>query len=462
MGRSCGRMRADMKFHVLTLFPEMIEQGLHTSITGRAVEAGLLDISAVNIRDFTADKHGKVDDYIYGGGAGMLIQAQPVYDAYQSICHGHKMRTVYVTPQGKTFSQSMAEELAGEEELVILCGHYEGVDERVLEEIVTDYVSIGDYVLTGGELPAMVMIDAISRLVPGVLNNESSAETESFHKHLLEYPQYSRPEVWMDKAVPAVLLSGDHKKINKWRLEQSIERTRKNRPDLYAAYERNESLIKKLSKQKRNHIHMMELLASGNGLPLYHKGDNILLYSRRTGTCMLTADHEEAVIKMLDIMPADCSVCYAMPDFAASMVREARQDGKSDGAVSSRPLRNVCYTLKDAMYVRCRDIRKAEVPEVVENVLPAGHGEVYAVYEEEQPRGYISTEADGAVLWPVMEPGYESSDAECSLIAYAINRSKDKGGIPYLQILEEDGAKIAALEAMGLYAASESVWKIIC
>ncbi len=449
-----------MKFHVLTLFPEMIEQGLHTSITGRAVEAGLLDISAVNIRDFTTDKHGKVDDYIYGGGAGMLIQAQPVYDAYQSICHGRKLRTVYVTPQGQTFSQSMAEELAQEEELVILCGHYEGVDERVLEEIVTDYVSIGDYVLTGGELPAMVMIDAISRLVPGVLNNESSAETESFHKHLLEYPQYSRPEVWMDKAVPAVLLSGDHKKIDKWRLEQSIERTRKNRPDLYAAYERNESLIKRLAKQKRNHIHMMELLASGNAVPLYHKGENILLYSRCTGTCMLTADNEEAVVKMLDIMPEDCRVCYAMPEFVADMVRQYRSRAR-ENEMLVQPLRNACYTLKDAMYVRCRDIRKAEVPEAVENVLPAGHGEVYAVYEEDRPVGYISTEADGAVLWPVMEPGYESSDARRSLIAYAINRSKDKGGIPYLQIPEEDGGKIAALEAMGLYAASESVWKII-
>ena len=205
-----------MKFHVLTLFPEMITNGLNTSITGRAIAQGYISLNAVNIREYTEDKHGKVDDYPYGGGAGMLMQAQPVYDAYRAVTQEKKIRTVDVTPQGTTFSQKIAKELAGEEELVFLCGHYEGIDERVLEEIVTDYISIGDYVLTGGELPAMVMIDAVSRLVPGVLNNELSAETESFHNDLLEYPQYSRPEVWHGKPVPKVLLSGNHRNIRKW------------------------------------------------------------------------------------------------------------------------------------------------------------------------------------------------------------------------------------------------------
>lgn len=165
----------------------------------------------------------------------MLMQAQPVYDAYLSVARKveGKPRVIYVTPQGKTFHQEMANELAKEEELIFLCGHYEGVDERVLEEIVTDYVSIGDYVLTGGELPAMVMIDAIARLVPGVLHNDESAMTESFHNDLLEYPQYSRPEVWRDKRVPEILLSGNHAKVDEWRLAQSIERTKRLRPDLY-------------------------------------------------------------------------------------------------------------------------------------------------------------------------------------------------------------------------------------
>ena len=223
-----------MKFHILTLFPEMVQHGLATSILGRAAEKNLISIDAVNIRDYTQDKHGKVDDYTYGGGAGMLMQAQPVYDAWRSIVDkiGTKPRTIYLTPQGPTFTQQAAKSFAKEENLIFLCGHYEGIDERVLEEIVTDYVSIGDYVLTGGELPAMVMVDAISRMVPGVLTNDESGSTESFEGDLLEYPQYSRPEEWMGKKVPPVLLSGNHKLVDEWRREQSIIRTLKNRPEL--------------------------------------------------------------------------------------------------------------------------------------------------------------------------------------------------------------------------------------
>mgnify|MGYP002625370566 CR=1 FL=1 len=223
-----------MNYHVLTLFPEMIENGMNTSITGRAITKGLLSLEAINIRDFAFNKHQKVDDYPYGGGAGMLMQAEPVYLAYESIASrtAKKPRVVYLTPQGQVFNQSMARDMAQEEDLVFLCGHYEGIDERVLEEIVTDYVSIGDYVLTGGELPALVMMDAISRFVPGVLNNEESAEFDSFHDNLLEYPQYSRPAEWMGKKVPDVLLSGHHANIEKWRREQSILRTLQNRPEL--------------------------------------------------------------------------------------------------------------------------------------------------------------------------------------------------------------------------------------
>lgn len=223
-----------MNFHILTLFPEMVMNGLNTSIIGRAMNKGLLTVEAINIRDFAENKHNRVDDYTYGGGAGMLMQAGPVYGAYQSVVEkaSKQPRVIYLSPQGQTFSQSMAEDFAKEEELVFLCGHYEGIDERVLEEIVTDYVSIGDYVLTGGELPAMVMIDAISRLIPGVLHNDVSAEFESFQDNLLEYPQYTRPEEWHGKKVPPVLLSGHHVNIEKWRREQSIIRTAQRRPDL--------------------------------------------------------------------------------------------------------------------------------------------------------------------------------------------------------------------------------------
>lgn len=237
-----------MRFYIMTLFPEMVMEGLNTSVIGRAVEKGLLSVDAMNIRDYAFNKHNSVDDYPYGGGAGMLMQAEPVYQCYQAVKERiadrihpgrqgenkepGKHRVIYLSPQGKTFHQEMAEELAQEEDLVFLCGHYEGIDERVLEEIVTDYVSVGDYILTGGELPAMVMVDAISRLVPGVLHNDVSAEFESFQDHLLEYPQYSRPEVWHDKQVPEVLMSGHHANIEKWRREQSVIRTAASRPDL--------------------------------------------------------------------------------------------------------------------------------------------------------------------------------------------------------------------------------------
>ena len=232
-----------MQVYIMTLFPEMVMQGLDTSIIGRAMNKGLLSIEAVNIRDYAFNKHNSVDDYPYGGGAGMLMQAEPVYQCYQAVEEkiGKKPRVIYLSPQGKTFNQNMAEEFANEEELVFLCGHYEGIDERVLEEIVTDYVSIGDYVLTGGELPAMIMVDAISRLVPGVLHNDVSAEFESFQDNLLEYPQYSRPEVWHDKRVPEVLMSGHHANIEKWRREQSVIRTAKNRPDLLEKAELTEA-----------------------------------------------------------------------------------------------------------------------------------------------------------------------------------------------------------------------------
>ena len=223
-----------MNYHVLTLFPEMILQGLNTSIIGRAIEKGIISLEAVNIRDYAGNRYGKVDDYPYGGGAGMVMQAEPVYAAYEALKEkvGSAPRVIYLTPQGKVFNQAMAREFAREEELVFLCGHYEGVDERVLEEIVTDQVSIGDYVLTGGELPAMVLIDAVSRMVPGVLSNADSGSEESFSGNLLEYPQYSRPEVWRGKTVPPVLLSGHHGNVEKWRREQSILRTLKHRPDL--------------------------------------------------------------------------------------------------------------------------------------------------------------------------------------------------------------------------------------
>ena len=251
-----------MHFHILTLFPEMVMDGLNTSITGRAMKNGHITIEATNIREFADNKHGHVDDYPYGGGAGMVMRPGPVYRAYEHVIndiHARKAnveditdtidnsiteesvsviedkkrpRVIYMTPQGKVFNQSIAEELAQEEDLILLCGHYEGIDERVLEMIVTDNLSIGDYVLTGGELPAMVVIDAVSRLVPGVLNNDVSAEFETFHDDLLQNPQYKRPEEFMGKKDPEVLLSGHYKNTEAWRKKQSRQRTKERRADL--------------------------------------------------------------------------------------------------------------------------------------------------------------------------------------------------------------------------------------
>lgn len=234
-----------MKFYTLTTFPEIIDFYMGESIMGRAVKNGLIDFEAVNIRDFSKDKHHSTDDYPYGGGAGMIMQVQPVYDAWHysfekafSSKNG-KVKTVYFTAQGRTFNESIAKEYVQEENIILLCGHYEGIDERVIEEISPDEISIGDFILTGGELPALIFMDAVSRLIPSVLHNADSKSDESFENDLLEYPQYSRPEVWHERKVPEILLSGDHAKVDAWRKEKAIERTKDRRPDLYERYCKN-------------------------------------------------------------------------------------------------------------------------------------------------------------------------------------------------------------------------------
>ena len=228
-------------YYVMTLFPEMIENAASFSITGRAIRDEKISVKAFDIRDYTKDPHRHVDDAPYGGGAGMLMQVQPIHDCFLAILEhcGGIPRVLHLSPQGRCFDQRLAEELAREEELVFLCGHYEGVDERALELLHTENISIGDYVLTGGELPALVMIDAISRLVSGVLNKEASHEIESFSNGLLEYPQYTRPEIYEGRRVPEILLSGDHKKVDCWRQRQSLLRTKERRPELYEAYIRS-------------------------------------------------------------------------------------------------------------------------------------------------------------------------------------------------------------------------------
>jgi tRNA (guanine37-N1)-methyltransferase len=231
-----------MKYEVLSIFPDMVDSAFRTGVTGRASGEGLIELDTVNIRNYSTNSYGSIDGYTYGGGAGMLMQCEPVYQAYLEALkrlerkHG-EVRVVYMTPVGEVFSQKKAEELSKEKELIFLCGHYEGIDERVIDEIVTDRISIGDYVLTGGELSALVVMDAVARLIPGVLKNDESAETESFNTGgLLEYPQYTRPPEWHEKTVPDILVSGDHAKVDKYRMREMRRVTKEYRPDLYTAY----------------------------------------------------------------------------------------------------------------------------------------------------------------------------------------------------------------------------------
>ena len=318
------------RYHVLTLFPEMIENGLKTSITGRAIENGIIGLNAINIRDFADNKHNKVDDYPYGGGAGMVMQAEPVYRAWESVTGtiGRKPRTIYVTPQGTTFNQSMAEELAKEEDVIFLCGHYEGIDERVLEEVVTDYVSIGDYVLTGGEFPAMVMIDAISRLVPGVLNNEVSAEFESFQDGLLEYPQYSRPEVWHDKEVPPVLLSGNHTNIEGWRQELSILRTKERRPDLYEAYLEQQKAREAGKKKQRFQGVLFDLDHCLAEQKQFVKELLELAKAKGLKTGVISSEEETAVREQLAKLALDEMTDFSVCGVESDGYRQALKKGK--------------------------------------------------------------------------------------------------------------------------------------
>lgn len=243
-----------MKVDILTLFPEMFEGVLDKSIIGRAKNNGLIDLRYINIRDFANNKHNRVDDYPYGGGAGMVMQAQPIYDAYKYICDGVKEKpyTVYMSPQGKTFRQSVAKKLSKREHIVILCGHYEGVDQRIIDEIVDEEISIGDYVLTGGEIAAMAVVDATARLIPGVLSSDISFEEESHYQGLLEYPQYTRPAVWNGKEVPEILQSGNHKLIEKWKREMSILNTFKKRKGMLGRAklsDKEKEFVENLKKQ---------------------------------------------------------------------------------------------------------------------------------------------------------------------------------------------------------------------
>lgn len=480
-----------MIFHVLTLFPHMIRQGLGDSIMGKAIDRGVITLDVVDIRAYTQERHGQVDDYPYGGGAGMLMQAQPVYDAHRAVTNGKALRTVYVTPQGKPFTQKYAREFAREEELVFLCGHYEGIDERVLEEVVTDRISIGDYVLSGGELAAMVMIDATARLLPGVLGNSLSAQEESFHNDLLEYPQYTRPPVWHGRSVPQVLLSGDHRKVEAWRLEQSVLRTRLARPDLYERYLRKQQLICRLSGDKRNHIHMTESLKRGLGEILADQDGEILVYDRDNRICMLELQCTQHGGRTLAALETEA---------ARGRIKEPAGESGSTGwehltgkipeetewcLVNQEPLVellqkegyrifNQCsqflYTLKEPLPVGHRDIRLLTMEHIEYLCTHYGEehrsylqeriesGSMYGAFVEGVLRGFVGLHGEGSIGFLYVEECCRRQGLAGSLEAYCVNRQLERGWIPYGHVVQGNVASQVLQEKLGFYKAGKTFW----
>lgn len=462
-----------MNFHVLTLFPEMVKSALSGSILGRAAANGLISVETVNIRDYTEDKHKKADDYPYGGGAGLLMLAQPVVDAHRHVMQnlgGKQVRTVYLTPQGKPFCQRMAREFAKEEELILLCGHYEGIDERALEEVVTDYVSIGDFVLTGGELPAMVLIDAVSRLVPGVLHNDESASEESFFGSLLEYPQYTRPEIFHQKGVPEVLLSGDHKKIRQWRRQMAEERTRKYRPDLYANYLALQDCEKRLKGDKLHHMGMLALIERGQARLVWMDDTGILLEDEKSGAYMLTTRNKEAGEQILKQVfsekEANVPTCFVTHQEFMRKIVEERFHLKQ---VKEGCLQMV-YTRKEALPAVKADIRRlnmADLPTVTvhydllsekECAERIENGAMYGIYVDDILAGFVGEHEEGSMGMLEVFPAYRGRGLAKALETDLINRTLKRGYTPFCQVFPDNEASVSLQNVLGLYQAKEKIW----
>ncbi len=499
-----------MNFHILTLFPEMIDNAMSESVIGRAVKTGAISIETTNIRDFANNKHNKVDDYTYGGGAGMLLQAQPVFDAYKSVAAAIKggenagiiggentsgnaciiggenvngnaingdakmPRCIYVTPQGKTFNQRMAKELSMEKDLIILCGHYEGIDDRVLDEIVTDYVSIGDYVLTGGELAAMIIVDAVSRLVPAVLGNEDSSDMESFRGNLLEYPQYSRPEVWHDKKVPEVLLSGNAKKIEEWRLEQSIQRTKERRPDLYEAYQSDMACVERwLKADKRSYIDMIENVRRGLSKLIYDGPGGQIIYNESNKTAM-AAIMDEDVDTLISHIPNEAKSLVVHSDsFEEHEPLFEKASFKTDSKFYS-----YVYTVKEQApcrlpkeflgraFVKCLDESftrviaddyKYEGDEYIRRHL--SYGKIYGLFVDDELAAYVGTHDEGTMGMLYVFEKYRHKGLARYMEGFIINKHKEYGYTPFCRVEEGNIASETLQESLGLFKSKQkAVW----
>lgn len=459
-----------MKINVLTLFPEMIENIAKESILGKAVEAGFISINAVNIRDYTQDKHNRVDDYTYGGGAGMLIQAQPVYDCYMNTVSGNKGRCIYVTPQGRPFTQRMAQSFAQEEELTIICGHYEGIDERVLEEVVTDYVSIGDYVLTGGELAAMVITDAVARLVPEVLGNGESAEIESFHRNLLEYPQYTRPAVWHEKEVPEVLFSGDPKKVEAWRYEKSLERTRQRRPDLYELHIVEQEILNWLSQFKRDFVFVSEPLRRGLCEILVWDADQLVILRDPVNyntyiVCSEFYDLEDILDdELIDEIKEDMITVF--------YENQAKLIAAKCGLDTTVEYLEYVYTAKEKKSVASKhDIRPLTLEHL--DYVNANYeededyctkllkyGMLYGYFLDDKLVGFVGNHFMGCAGVLFVDEAYRRQGIAKVLVQFIINKTLEKGETLYCFVEKDNEPSHNLQKAMGMFPASKNIYTV--
>ena len=454
-----------MKYHVLTLFPEMIEQGMHTSILKRAMEKGCISLECVNIRDFSKDKHMSVDDYPYGGGAGMLMQAEPVYEAWKSI-EGHEhIKTLYMSPKGRTFNQKVAEELSLCDELIFLCGHYEGIDERALEKIGVECISIGDYVLTGGELPAMVMMDCISRFLPGVLNNQLSSVSESFTGDLLEYPQYTRPEIWQGMSVPKVLLSGNHKDIVAWEKEEALRLTKSLRPDMYERYEEKSLALKLLMKKKRENACIIDDLLTGEGELISFQNGISVVYHLKSHTLMAFGEGKCSMEDLPQTLPEDIV-------FICTNLEELLEDIRAKyGFKPYQCCYQSVYTRPEKLPVEHKDIRTLSMEhfETINANYEDGEMGVYiknrilnqamfGAFKGEEMIGFCGVHIDGSLGMLYVKEEYRRGHTGSSLASYLVNYALQRGLVPYAHIEATNEKSLKMQESMGLYLSKKKIY----